>query len=412
MKTLLLSFFLLMSNLMISQSIKVLFDASKAESAGNADWVIDADSHNIGYGNGPAAIGSGNESNPQRFPTPAQSGITNSTSESYWKGSLSAWGIDCVKQGYQVETLPYNVPITYGTSNVQDLSNYNVFVVDEPNIRFTTAEKTALMNFVQNGGGLFMVSDHCVSDRNNDGWDSPQIWNDFMKYNSVQTNPFGITFDSANFSETSANIPTLPNDSLLHGPMGNAAEVMWTNGTSMTLYPSLNNTVKGIVYKTGSAHGNTGVMAAYARYGNGKVTAIGDSSPTDDGTGDSNDVLYNGWTNDANGNHERLIMNATIWLAASSPLTTGIESSININSTIHIYPNPLTTSATIEIETAKKIDNATFKIIDILGNEVKTIENINSNKFIFEKEELKSGIYFFNCSDKKKIIGQGKFIIN
>ncbi|HOS47696.1 MAG TPA: hypothetical protein PLG57_03620, partial [Bacteroidia bacterium] len=47
---------------------KILFDASKAEAAGNADWVIDADAHNIGYFNGPAQIG-GTESNAQKIPT-------------------------------------------------------------------------------------------------------------------------------------------------------------------------------------------------------------------------------------------------------------------------------------------------------------------------------------------------------
>ncbi len=316
---------ILFSNNIIDAQIKILFDATKAETAGNADWVIDSDLHNIGYGNGPAAIGSGNESNPQRFPSPPQSGITSSTPETYWEGSLSAWGVDCAKKGYQVETLPYNVPITYGnTSNVQDLSNYKVFIIDEPNIVFSASEKTAIMHFVQNGGGLFMISDHTVSDRNNDGWDSPHIWNDLMTNNSVQNNPFGITFDSANFSETSTNVPNLPNDSLLHGPMGNVTEVKWSNGTSMTLNTTHNSTVKAVVYKTGSTFGATGAMAAYARFGLGKVAAIGDSSPPDDGTGDPNDVLYNGWTSDAAGNHERLIMNATIWLAETNSSCTPV----------------------------------------------------------------------------------------
>ncbi len=167
--------------------VKILFDATKAESAGNADWVIDADAHNISWSSGPAVVGSGNESNPQRIPTPLQSTITSSTVETYWNGGLSSWGIDLVKIGYSVETLPYNVAINYNnTSNAQDLSNYKVFIVCEPNIMFTTAEKTAIMQFVKNGGGLFMVSDHDQSDRNNDGNDSPSIWNDLMQGNRMR----------------------------------------------------------------------------------------------------------------------------------------------------------------------------------------------------------------------------------
>ena len=302
-----------------SQGIKILFDATKAESAGNADWVVDADLHNLGFNSGPAVSGGGNESNPQQIPTLTQSSITASTSESYWKGALSYWGVDCANQNYIVETLPYNGQITYGNSNnVQDLSNYKVFIVCEPNIIFSASEKTAILTFVQNGGGLFMVSDHDVSDRNNDGKDSPHIWNDLMAVNTVQANPFGMSFDYANFSQTSSNIPALPTDSILHGPAGNVTQVQWSAGTSMTLNTSQNSTVKGVVYKTGSTFGTTNVMCAYARYGSGKVAAIGDSSPCDDGTGDTNDNLYTGYAGDAAGNHRKLLMNITIWLATST----------------------------------------------------------------------------------------------
>jgi len=308
-----LLFFLL--TMLPAQQVKILFDATKAETANNADWVIDEDLNNLGW-NPNGVTGGGSEGNAQQIPSPVQSGITAATAETYWKGAISAWGVDCVKKGYWVETLPYNGSITYGnTSNLQDLSNYKVFVVCEPNILFTTSEKTAMLNFVQNGGSLFMVSDHLNSDRNGDGKDSPQIWNDLMSTNSVKTNPFGITFDLLDISPNSYNIPSLPNDSLLHGPMGNVTQAQWFNGTSMTLNTTANASVKGVVYIPGSSFGSTGVMAAYARFGKGKVAAIGDSSPCDDGTGDSGDALYNGWTNDAAGNHERLIMNATIWLA-------------------------------------------------------------------------------------------------
>ncbi len=321
MKRFLISLILFIPLLLNAQN-KILFNATKAESAGNADWVIDADLHNLGYTNGPPVVGQGTESNPQQVPTPAQSGIVSSTAETFWSGGISAWGVDLVKQGFVVETLPYNGAITYGVaSNPQDLSNYKVFIDCEPNILYTAAEKTAIMQFVQNGGGLFMVSDHTNSDRNNDGYDSPEIWNDLMSNNTVQTNPFGITFDLVTFSQTTTNIPSLPGDPILHGIMGDVTSAMWSSGTSITMTPSANATVKGVIYKTGSAFGNTGVMFAYATFGNGKVAAIGDSSPADDGTGDPGDQLYNGWTGDANGNHERLIMNATLWLASGSVST-------------------------------------------------------------------------------------------
>ncbi len=393
--------------------VKILFDATKAESAGNADWVIDADAHNISWSSGPAVVGSGNESNPQRIPTPLQSTITSSTVETYWNGGLSSWGIDLVKKGYTVETLPYNVAITYNnTSNAQDLSNYKVFIVCEPNIMFTTAEKTAIMQFVKNGGGLFMVSDHDQSDRNNDGNDSPTIWNDLMSNNSVQANPFGITFDLLDISGSSSNVATLPTDTLLHGPMGNVTQVLWTNGTTMTLNTTANSSVKGIIYKSGSSTtGTTNVMVARANYGSGKVAAIGDSSPCDDGSGDPNDQLYTGWAVDASGNHEKLIINATIWLASSSTTDNTSTGALETEKNIQLSPNPFTNYANLIISPNVNVINGKLNVYDMNGKVVKTMFTNDAHLITIYKENLQKGIYFYQLTSNDKLLGNGKFII-
>ena len=102
---------------------KVLFDASHRENAANADWIIDADSFDLYQEAYPCGV-FGNESHAQRFPTPDQSGIDATTPETYWTGAFSAFGVDLVKAGYEVETLPVEGSITYGDGgNVQDLAN-------------------------------------------------------------------------------------------------------------------------------------------------------------------------------------------------------------------------------------------------------------------------------------------------
>jgi hypothetical protein len=323
----------------------ILFDNRKAETAGNADWIIDADLHNLNFPTSGTIGTTGTESNAQRIPLPAQTGITATTTETYWNGALSALAVDMVKKGYRVESLPYNAPLTFGNSgNAQDLSNYNVYVVCEPNIRFTAAEKTAILNFVKSGGGLFMVSDHSVSDRNNDGWDSPKIWNDLMQNNTVQANPFGIEFDTTaaggNFSGTFTAISSDAKDSMLHGPGGNVTAMQFANGTRMTLDPSANATVSGDVFKSSSSNVSINALMAHAHFFKGKVAAIGDSSPLDDGTGDSNDMLYDGYVGDAAGNHQKLLINTMIWLATSSSIATAVKEQSPNDYTVVIYPNP------------------------------------------------------------------------
>ncbi|MEI6024708.1 MAG: hypothetical protein WCP80_08995, partial [Phycisphaerales bacterium] len=283
---------------------KVLFDATKAQMAANADWVIDASTYNIGTGTGGAmTVGAGNEANPSRYPSPAQSGITSTTAETYWKGASSSWAVALVKQGFTVETLPVGARLTFGdATNAQDLSTYGIFITIEPNIKYTTAEKTAIVKFVAAGGGFFMVADHTSSDRNSDGFDSLEVLNDLVNSNGIASNVFGITFNALNYSVTSSYVSTLSTDPLLHGAAGAVAQMQYSAGTTMVV----NNTnAKGSIFRT-SSRSNSDVMAAYATYGAGKIAACGDSSPFDDGTGDTGDTLYNGWSAEVNGDHGQL----------------------------------------------------------------------------------------------------------
>lgn len=374
--------------------VKVLFDATKAETAGNADWVIDADVHNLNFTS--TGVGTtGTESNPQRIPTPSQNGITATTSETYWNGALSNWGIDLVRQGYTVETLPYNGNITYGnSSNPQDLSNYKVFIVVEPNIRFTASEKTAMLNFVANGGGLFMVSDHTISDRNNDGWDSPAIWNDFFTANGTINDPFGISFNLNNVSPLSSNFaPAGINPIILTGPQGTPTQMKFSNGATMTLNKNNNASAQGLIFTTGSStSGSTNVMFATSTYGNGRICALGDSSVPDDGTGDPNDTLYNGYTGDANGNHRPLLVNAVVWLAASSTL--GVHD-LAIKEEVVIYPNPTKDYVYVKSKQFKK-----YKIMDELGKIVGS-GSLSDNGFL-NVQDLPLGVYYLILQSGKE----------
>ena len=55
-------------------------------------------------------------------------------------------------------------------------------------------------------------------------------------------------------------------------------------------------------------------LFACSSYGLGRVAMIGDSSPPDDGTGDTADTLFNGWFAEAGGDHADIIINACLWL--------------------------------------------------------------------------------------------------
>ncbi|MEU9047708.1 MULTISPECIES: putative Ig domain-containing protein [unclassified Kitasatospora] len=278
---------------------RILFDNSKGETAGNADWIIST-------------------SQPDPLAENA-----NPTTETSWTGAISAWGVALQKTGqYSLKTLPSGSTITYGTGGALDLANFDEFVLPEPNIRLSDAEKTAVMKFVQNGGGLFLISDHTQSDRNNDGWDSPAIINDLMTSNSVNSaDPFGFSVDLLNIANENPRAITDSADPVLNGPFGTVTGSIIRNGTTFTLKPADNPAVKGLVYRTGYS-GNTGASFATSAFGSGRVAVWGDSSPIDDGTGQPGNTLFNGWDDPA-GTDAALALNASAWLAGTSGSSTG-----------------------------------------------------------------------------------------
>jgi len=350
-----------------ARAASVLFDAGKHEMAGNADWVIDADLWNQ---NMPAypCTGTTNESNPGRFPTPPQAGITASTPETYWTGGISSWAVELVKAGHTVETLPSGGLISFGDgANPQDLSHYQLFIVVEPQNPFTASEKSAILAFVNAGGGLFMVGDHETSDRDCDGWDAPHVFNDLTGATSATaTGLFGLWFRVNGLQDqggedwfddgVDANVETSPSDPIINGPFGSGAGGLGLFGsTSMDLNPGNNPTVAAHVWRTGQAHGNLRVTFATATYGSGRIAAIGDSSPADDQTGDPSDSLYPGWDKAVGGVKNREIhLNACHWLLNPVPDTTAPL----------IVSGPAVTSSDCSTVIAWTTDEAATSVVD------------------------------------------------
>lgn len=168
---------------------RVGFDNTHGQTAGQADWVID--------------------------------------------GGFSDMACALAGQGYAVEEVRA-YPLTAGT-----LGAFDVVVIPEPNIPFTTAEEGALEAYVAAGGGLLMVADHYQADRNYNTWDPTEVFNGFRRghygvsysspaywYNGVQTtstypfndgndwlaNAFGFRFRSNAMDLANADIAFGPGD--------------------------------------------------------------------------------------------------------------------------------------------------------------------------------------------------------
>jgi hypothetical protein len=362
----------------------VLFDDNHAETAGNADWIVSSS-----------------------IPDPLQQNA-NPQSETSWTGGISAWGVALQKTGrYSLKT--NNTTITYGNnSNPLDLANFRELVLPEPNTLFTSSEKTAIMNFVKNGGGLFMIADHTGSDRNNDGSDSLKIFNDLMSNSGNGSDPFGIKFDALNIaSENPGNdTPNASSDPILNGPFGSATSSIIRNGTTETLNLSDNANAKGVIYRSGFSNtGTTGAFISRSTYGTGRVIAEGDSSAIDDGTCQSGNTCYNGW-NDPAGQNYAIFPNGAEWLAngssgGSTPTPTATSGSTPTpTSTPGSTPTPTATPSPTPSAGGNVISNGGFE-----NGTSPWVESSSGGYTIIDTTRPHAGSYsaylcgYNNCSD-------------
>jgi hypothetical protein len=351
--------------------LRILFDGSHGQTAGAADWIVDADSSELVFKTFTCRPGPRQHS-AQRFPTPPQEEVTATTRETFWDGGLSAWGIalaqDALEPGrprWRIEQYAWDAAeMTWGDrANPQDLSHYAVLVLAEPNTPFTEGEIEAIHRFVREGGGLFLIADHETSDRDcsegGERLDSPAILNRLMgtKIRTRPTSPywdpddpandfgvFGIWFnengnDSKNdrdnrrfdwFDEpVNRNVSQDTADPIVRGPWGDGRGGLGLFGATQLAISTDsrqgNPAARAHVWRNGQnrsprASGvSERVTFASAEYGKGRVVAIGDSSPADDGTGQGK--LYPGWDKAKGGvANDQIFLNATAWLAKVTPI--------------------------------------------------------------------------------------------
>ncbi|MCP1182424.1 DUF5689 domain-containing protein [Paenibacillus sp. 1781tsa1] len=247
---------------------KVLFDNSHGQTAGAADWVID--------------------------------------------GGFSDFGNALANDGYYVKELRKTTPFTY-----DDLKEYNVFVIAEPQIPFKTSEQAALKQYVETGGSIFFVGDHYNADRNKNRWDGSEVINGYRRgafedpakgmstdernSEAMQnitssdwlSDNFGVRFRYNALGDINANI-VVPADQAFGITAGVSAVAMHAGSTLAITDPEK---AKGIVYlpKTNAKWNNAvdqgvyngggieeGPYVAVSKLGAGKAAFIGDSSPVED----------------------------------------------------------------------------------------------------------------------------------
>lgn len=180
-----------------------------------------------------------------------------------------------------------------------------VIVLPEPNSAYTPTEEKAIVDFVNNGGALYAIGDHNNSDRNGDGVDSVAVLNRFLP-------KLGLELEIRYFSEAPAG--------------GEYRKTALTKGVSAvgtwggTSIRCLSGSAEGHIFFSAKNGGGAFIATALVGARGGRVIAMGDSSPYDDGTGDPRDKLHNGFSN-PKFQHDILARNSVNWILESRPVS-------------------------------------------------------------------------------------------
>ena len=122
-------------------------------------------------------------------------------------------------------------------------------------------------------------------------------------------------------------------------------------------------------------------------------------------------VLYNGYSAEASGSHQMLLVDATIWLIERNSTTTNIDVNENIAS-VNLFPNPSTGNITVRLNLKKSME-VSFEIYDLTGRMISKNEKRNFDSGM-QNQELavaSKGYYFVKISSDEGVITK-PFIID
>jgi hypothetical protein len=92
-------------------------------------------------------------------------------------------------------------------------------------------------------------------------------------------------------------------------------------------------------------------------------------------------------------------------------IKTGFRSFISKATQVNVYPNPVSTSnVTVSFENVNSIPHS-FELYSIDGKMVKSIQNIYSASFTFDRDGLSNGIYLYKLRNDNAIISSGKLMV-
>jgi len=81
---------------------------------------------------------------------------------------------------------------------------------------------------------------------------------------------------------------------------------------------------------------------------------------------------------------------------------------------VMVYPNPFSIFTNFEFKGLTDRSSLRMEIYDVVGQQIKVVENLRASGFILDRSELANGIYIYKLTDNRgnNLIASGKLVVN
>ncbi|OJW83395.1 MAG: hypothetical protein BGO69_00440 [Bacteroidetes bacterium 46-16] len=90
--------------------------------------------------------------------------------------------------------------------------------------------------------------------------------------------------------------------------------------------------------------------------------------------------------------------------------TTGIKNSTANKTTVQVYPDPLTETATVSVNTTQNMNGAKLILTDITGRKLKEMP-ADKPRFTFSRDGLQAGLYLYSIYNNSTCLANGRILI-
>lgn len=268
---------------------KVIYDTTQSQTDENADWVTtDVFAARVIYDD--------------------THGQTAENADWVTDGAYSEMADMLKANGFLIDDLSQQSTNKKFTAEL--LKDYDAIILAEPNNPYSEEEANLFIEFVRKGGGLFIIGDHDHSDRDKDGWDAVSILNMFTPTFGFRLQKDIILYEAPLSGKVNKQHPAM---------YGFRAVGVWAGGT-FDVFDAPDAKAEGLVYSSRTKS----PYIVVSEFGEGRVFAIGDSSPFDDGTGSERTQTAKGKKlhdsyDSFNYSHPQIAYNAMCWVTGKNP---------------------------------------------------------------------------------------------